>query len=99
MKKAFCAVAAMGLSLMSSTGSAYSQPYSGPGSGSGYGRDYTGPGSGSGYGRDYTGPGSGSGYGRGYVGPGSGSGGRCRTIIQRTWRNGERVVVRRSVCD
>jgi hypothetical protein len=98
MKKAFCVVAAIGLSLMSSIGSAHSQPNSGPGSG--YGRDYTGPGSGSGYGRDYTGPGSGSGYGRDYTGPGSGSGqGRCRTIIQRTWRNGERVVVRRRACD
>jgi hypothetical protein len=96
MKNAFCAVAAIGLSLMSSIGSAHSQPYGGPGSG--YGRDYTGPGSGSG--RDYTGPGSGSGYGRDYTGPGSGSGqGRCRTIIQRTWRNGERVVVRRRACD
>lgn len=84
--KAFCAVAAIGLGLMSSMGSAYSQPYSGPGSGSGYGREYTGPGSGSGYGRDYVGPGSGSGLGR------------CRTIIQRIWRSGERVVVRRRVC-
>lgn len=71
--KAFCAVAAIGLGLMSSMGSAYSQPYSGPGSGSGYGREYTGPGSGSGL-------------------------GRCRTIIQRIWRSGERVVVRRRVC-
>jgi hypothetical protein len=83
--KAFCTIAAIGLSLMG--GSAYSQPYSGPGSGSGYGREYTGPGSGSGYGREYTGPGSGSGYGR------------CRTIIRRIWRNGERVVVRDRVCD
>ena len=84
--KAFYAVAAIGLGLMNSTGSAYSQSYSGPGSGSGYGREYTGPGSGSGYGRDYVGPGSGSGQGR------------CRTITQRIWRNGERVVVRRRVC-
>lgn len=84
--KAFCAVAAIGLGLMSSMASAYSQPYSGPGSGSGYGREYTGPGSGSGYGRDYVGPGSGSGLGR------------CRTVIQRIWRSGERVVVRRRVC-
>ena len=43
MKKAFCAVAAIGLSLMTSTGSAYSQPYIGPGSGSRGGRDYNTP--------------------------------------------------------
>ena len=82
--KPFCAVAAIGLSLMSF--SAYSQPYSGPGSGTGTGRDYTGPGSGTGGGRDYVGPGSGTGTGR------------CRTIIQRTWRDGRRVEVRRRVC-
>jgi hypothetical protein len=81
--KAFCLITAISLSLMSS---AYSQPYSGPGSGSGYGRDYTGPGSGTGLGRDYTGPGSGTGLGR------------CRTVIERTWRHGERVTIRRQVC-
>lgn len=84
--KPVCTIAAVGLSLIALAGSAYSQPYSGPGSGSGYGRDYTGPGSGTGLGRDYTGPGSGTGLGR------------CRTVIERTWRHGERVTIRRQVC-
>jgi hypothetical protein len=83
--KSLCAVVAVGLGVMGVMGSAYSQPYSGPGSGSGYGRD-VGPGSGTGTGRDYTGPGSGTGQGR------------CRTVVQRIWRNGERVTVRRQVC-
>jgi CheY-like chemotaxis protein len=35
----------------------------------------------------------------GLSGPGSGTGqGRCRTVVQRIWRNGERVTVRRQVC-
>jgi hypothetical protein len=54
MKKALCAVAALGLTL-GLMGSAYAQ-YGGPGSGTGIGREYTGPGSGTGMGRDYTGP-------------------------------------------
>jgi hypothetical protein len=28
-----------------------------------------------------------------------GYGGECRTIVRKTWRNGERVIVRRRVCD
>ncbi len=85
MKKALCAVAAIGLTL-ALTGSAFSQ-YSGPGSGTGLGRD-TGPGSGTGLGRYDTGPGSGTGLGRV----------RCRMVVERTWRHGERVEVRRRIC-
>ncbi len=84
--KPFCTIAAISLSLIALAGSAYSQPYRGPGSGSGYGRDYTGPGSGTGMGRDYTGPGSGTGMGR------------CRTFLERTWRHGRYVTIRRQVC-
>jgi hypothetical protein len=82
--KSFCVVAAIALGLMVSMGSAYSQPV-GPGSGTATGRD-VGPGSGTATGRD--------------VGPGSGTAtGRCRTITEKTRRNGKVVTVRRRVCD
>ncbi len=72
------------LGLILMASSAYSQPV-GPGSGTATGRD-VGPRSGTATGRD--------------VGPGSGTAtGRCRTISEKTRRNGKLVIVRRRVCD
>ncbi len=84
--KAFCAAAAMGLTLIGRTGSTYSQPYIGPGSGSGYGRDYEryGPGSGSGQGREYIGPGS-----ERVAGFDEGEYLRCNPDVRRAVRRGE----------